>query len=65
MTLKTTFFSKVKDIFKGIDHDLNISGIFSYGANEDYENADGDAMIEKYPEHAALIRALTGELKYL
>ena len=32
---------------------------------EDYENADGVAMIEKYPEHAALIRALTGELKYL
>ena len=32
---------------------------------EDYENADGAVMIEKYPEHAALIRALTGELKYL
>ena len=32
---------------------------------EDYENADGVVMIEKYPEHAALIRALTGELKYL
>ena len=31
---------KYYDIFKGIDHDLNISGIFSYGANEDYENAD-------------------------
>lgn len=33
--------------------------------HEDYENADGVAMIEKYPEHAALIRVLTGELKYL
>lgn len=31
---------KYYDIFKGIDHDLNISGIFSYGANEDYEGKD-------------------------
>lgn len=31
---------KYYDIFKGIDHDLNISGIFSYGANEDYEGRD-------------------------
>ena len=31
---------KYYDIFKSIDHDLNISGIFSYGANEDYEGKD-------------------------
>ena len=31
---------KYYDIFKSIDHDLNISGIFSYGANEDYESHD-------------------------
>lgn len=31
---------KYYDIFKSIDHDLNISGIFSYGANEDYEGHD-------------------------
>lgn len=31
---------KYYDIFKGIDHDLNISGIFSFGANEDYEGKD-------------------------
>ena len=31
---------KYYDIFKSIDHDLNISGIFSYGANEDYEGRD-------------------------
>lgn len=31
---------KYYDIFKSIDHDLNISGIFSYGANEDYEDKD-------------------------
>lgn len=29
---------KYYDIFKSIDHDLNISGIFSFGTNEDYEN---------------------------
>ena len=31
---------KYYDIFKSIDHDLNISGIFSFGANEDYEEHD-------------------------
>lgn len=31
---------KYYQIFKTIDHDLNISGIFSYGANEDYEEYD-------------------------
>ncbi len=31
---------KYYDIFKEIDHDLNISGIFSYGANEDAEGKD-------------------------
>lgn len=31
---------KYYNIFKSIDHDLNISGIFSYGANEDYEGHD-------------------------
>lgn len=31
---------KYYDIFKSINHDLNISGIFSYGANEDYESHD-------------------------
>lgn len=31
---------KYYDIFKSINHDLNISGIFSYGANEDYEGHD-------------------------
>lgn len=31
---------KYYDIFQSIDHDLNISGIFSYGANEDYESHD-------------------------
>ncbi len=31
---------KYYDIFKSIKHDLNISGIFSYGANEDYEGHD-------------------------
>lgn len=31
---------KYYDIFKSIDHDLNVSGIFSYGANEDYESSD-------------------------
>lgn len=31
---------KYYDIFKNIDHDLNISAIFSYGANEDYEGHD-------------------------
>lgn len=31
---------KYYDIFKSIDHDLNISGIFSYGAKEDYEGHD-------------------------
>ena len=31
---------KYYDIFKSIKHDLNISGIFSYGANEDYEDHD-------------------------
>ncbi len=31
---------KYYDIFKSIDHDLNISGIFSYGVNEDYEGRD-------------------------
>lgn len=31
---------KYYQIFKTIDHDLNISGIFSYGANEDYESHD-------------------------
>lgn len=31
---------KYYHIFKTIDHDLNISGIFSYGANEDYESHD-------------------------
>lgn len=31
---------KYYDIFKSIDHDMNISGIFSYGANEDYEGHD-------------------------
>ncbi len=31
---------KYYDIFKSIDHDLNVSGIFSYGANEDYEGRD-------------------------
>lgn len=29
---------KYYDIFKSIDHDLNVSGIFSFGANEDYED---------------------------
>lgn len=28
---------KYYDIFKGIDHDLNITGVFTYGANEDGE----------------------------
>lgn len=27
-------------VFKSINHDLNISGIFSFGANEDYEGHD-------------------------
>lgn len=31
---------KYYDIFKSINHDLNIAGIFSYGANEDYEGRD-------------------------
>lgn len=31
---------KYYDIFKAIDHDLTISGIFSFGANEDYEEHD-------------------------
>ena len=31
---------KYYDIFKAINHDLNISGIFSYGANEDAEGKD-------------------------
>ncbi len=31
---------KYYNIFKSIDHDLNISGIFSYGSNEDYEGHD-------------------------
>lgn len=31
---------KYYDIFKSINHDLNISGIFSYAANEDYEGQD-------------------------
>ena len=31
---------KYYDIFKSIHHDLNISGIFSFGANEDYEGQD-------------------------
>ncbi len=31
---------KYYDIFKAINHDLNISGIFSYGANEDAEGND-------------------------
>ncbi len=31
---------KYYDIFKSINHDLNISGIYSYGANEDYEGHD-------------------------
>ena len=31
---------KYYDIFKSIKHDLNIGGIFSYGANEDYEGHD-------------------------
>ncbi|MCM1508864.1 MAG: type I restriction endonuclease subunit R [Ruminococcus flavefaciens] len=31
---------KYYNIFKSINHDLNISGIFSYGANEDYEGHD-------------------------
>lgn len=31
---------KYYNIFKSIDHDLNISGIFSYGVNEDYEGHD-------------------------
>lgn len=31
---------KYYNIFKSIKHDLNISGIFSYGANEEYEGRD-------------------------
>jgi type I restriction enzyme R subunit len=31
---------KYYDIFKAMDHDLTISGIFSFGANEDYEGHD-------------------------
>lgn len=31
---------KYYKIFKSINHDLNISGIFSYGANEEYEGHD-------------------------
>ncbi len=31
---------KYYDIFKSINHDLNISAIFSYGANEEYERRD-------------------------
>lgn len=31
---------KYYDIFKSIDHNLNISGIFSYGQNEDAEGKD-------------------------
>ena len=31
---------KYYNIFKSIKHDLNIGGIFSYGANEDYEGHD-------------------------
>ena len=31
---------KYYDIFKSIKHDLTISGIFSFGANEDYEGKD-------------------------
>lgn len=31
---------KYYSIFKSIKHDLNIAGIFSYGANEDYEGHD-------------------------
>ena len=33
-------FVKYYDIFKKIKHDLNISGIFSYGQNEDAEGKD-------------------------
>lgn len=36
---------KYYQIFKTIDHDLNISGIFSYGANEDYESHDEHSQI--------------------
>ena len=31
---------KYYDIFKSMDHDLTISGIFSFGPNEDYEDHD-------------------------
>ena len=31
---------KYYNIFKSIKHDLNVSGIFSFGANEDYEGHD-------------------------
>lgn len=31
---------KYYKIFKNIDHDLNISGIFSFGANEEYEGKE-------------------------
>ena len=31
---------KYYDIFKSVDHDLTISGIFSFGPNEDYEDHD-------------------------
>lgn len=47
---------KYYDIFKAINHDLNISGIFSYGANEDAEGKDEhsrdalERIIEDYNE---------------
>lgn len=31
---------KYYDIFKSVNHDLNISGIFSFGVNEEYEGHD-------------------------
>ena len=47
---------KYYDIFKAINHDLNISGIFSYGTNEDAEGKDEhsrdalERIIEDYNE---------------
>ena len=35
-----TALIKYYDIFKSINHDLNISGVFSFGANEDYEDKE-------------------------
>lgn len=48
---------KYHKIFKQIDHDLNISGIFSFGANEEYEGKEEhsrDALEEIIKDYNAL-----------